>query len=129
MHKPFVTEKAGHRPARFAQILKEELSLMIPGELNDPVFENLPFITITEVQVMPDLRNATILFSSLELDPENSAHAKRIQKIETALNKASGYLRHQLLPVLNTKVVPLLHFKFDPGFNNTMRVQSLLDKI
>lgn len=129
MHKPFVSERPSHRPARFAQILKEELSLMIPGELSDPAFENMPFITITDVQVMPDLRNATVMFSSMELDPENAAHSKKIHSLETALNKAAGFLRHQLLPVLNTKVVPLLHFKFDPGFSNTMRVKSLLDKI
>lgn len=129
MHKPFFSEKPSYRTARFAEMLKEELSLMIPGDLDDPTFKDTPFLTITKVDVMPDLRNANIWFSSTELDPENALHEKKIQKLEHALNHAAGYLRHQLMQSMNTKVTPALHFRFDRGYSNTMRINSLLGEI
>ncbi|HRK02540.1 MAG TPA: ribosome-binding factor A, partial [Oligoflexia bacterium] len=90
---------------------------------------NTPFLTITKVEVMPDLRNASVWISSMELDPEKEEDEKRIRKLEDALNRAAGYLRHQLVQSLNTKVTPALHFRFDRGFCNTMRVNTLLAKI
>lgn len=124
-HKPFVQDKGpSHRPARIAQIVKEELATMIPGDLKDPRLEDIGFITITAVTVTNDLKNATVMFSLMSEDDR-----KKAKDIEAALNKAAGFLRHELMPRLQGKGTPLLNFKFDKGFENTGHIDELLKTI
>jgi ribosome-binding factor A len=122
-HRPFVQERSSHRPARFAQRIKEELLTMIPGDLRDPAFEDVGFITITHVEITPDFRDGRVLFNlGLEDQPN-------FKKIEAALNKAAGFIKHELKSRMDTKVVPLLNFKYDKGTTNTNRIDELLKQV
>lgn len=122
-HRPFVQDKsASHRPARFAQLVKEELSQMIPGELKDPRLAELGFLTITDVTITPDLKHATIMFALM-------GEEKKAKDIAEALNAAANFLRRNLMHKLQTKITPHLVFKYDKGFNNTMAVDSLFKQI
>ena len=121
-HKPFVQEKGpSYRPARFAVRLQEELSTMVQ-ELKDPRLDDVGFITITSVTVAPDLRNAMVMFALM-------GEEQHCDQTEDALNDAAGYLRRELVQTLNAKVTPLLTFKYDKGFTNTLHVDSLLKKV
>lgn len=122
-HRPFVQEKAvNHRPARFAQMLKEELSQMIPGSLRDPRLYDIGFLTITSVTITPDLKYATILFALM-------GQTGKADDITDALNSAANFLRKQLMHKLDTKITPHLLFKYDKGLSNTMEVDALLKQV
>jgi ribosome-binding factor A len=120
-HKPFVQEKPRHRPARFAQRLKEELSTLIPGSLRDPRLSGIGFLTITAVEVTPDLKHAKVMFALM-------GDEKRAKEVTEALNKAAGFLRKELMHSLETKITPHLIFKYDRGLENLTEVQDLLKK-
>lgn len=122
-HRPFIQERSSHRPARFAQRVKEELSTMIPGELKDPAFADIGFVTITHVEVTLDFRDGRVLFT---LGGEDQ---KKSKAIEAALNKAAGFIKHELKERMDTKTVPLLHFKYDKGMTNTNRIDELLKQV
>lgn len=125
-HKPFVQEKqASHRPARFAQRLKEELVDIIPAELKDPRLFGLRLFTITEIKVADDLRNATAKFSLMgQRFSEN-----RINEIEEALNECGGFIKRALMKRLATKVTPVVHFKYDNSFDLAHELDPLYKQI
>ncbi len=123
--KPFTIEKPRYRQARFAQRVREELVALIPGGLKDPRLEGIPFITITNIEITPNLRHCTVQFALMNYNTEE----KRIKEVIAALNQASGFLRRELMYKMDTKVTPHLIFKFDRGFENITQVQTLLKKI
>lgn len=125
-HRPFVPKKGegtgSHRPARFAERLKEELVDLIPGELKDPRLYGISFLTITSVDVTPDLKHGTVLFALM-------GQSERAAEVEEALNAASGFLRRQLMHRMETKITPQLVFKYDKGIEHTSEISSLLKTI
>ena len=122
-HKPFVHDKGpSHRPAKFSERIKEELTGLVPGELKDPRLDKIFSLKITTVEVANDLKNATILFS---LSEDEEKFAKEVAAI---LNQAANFLRREISFALATKITPQLHFKFDKGAN-TGHIDELLKQI
>lgn len=124
-HKPFTLDKVSHRPARFAERVKEELTTFVPKELKDPRLYGVKFMTFTSVELAADFRNGNVMFSlmTVETDPA------RIKEIESALNAAANYIRHELMKRLATKVTPMLHFKYDKGLDLATELDPLYKKI
>lgn len=123
-HRPFTQDKApSHRPARFGQAVKEYLCTMVPDSLSDPRLENLGYVTITNVDMSKDLKNATVYFT---LSSEDKGRAK---EVTAAFNHAAGYLRNELRSLLQTKITPQLAFKYDHGTENTTQIDTLLKQI
>lgn len=120
-HKPFALQKPGYRVERITQRVKEELSLLVP-ELVDPRLEDIGLITITDVQMAKDLRNAIVLFSVLD-------EKAKPREIEDALNESSNYLRKQVMLSLASKVTPQLHFKFDKGYVGSRHMDALFKQV
>ena len=81
----------------------------------DPRF---PQVTITAVDMSPDLANATIFVSVLD----------ETQAVGTvsALNKASGYFRHELVDMIDLRIMPKLQFRFDDSISRGARIDELL---
>jgi ribosome-binding factor A len=75
-------------------------------------------ITVTEVQVSPDLKNATafvIPLGGLEMD-----------RVVAALNRAQGYFRRELGRALALRFVPRIRFSADTSFEYSSRIDALL---
>lgn len=96
--------------------MKEELSEIIGFEMEDP---RLLEVDVTDVQVSPDSRHATIKVG-LHGDPKRQHHAL------AALEHASGYLRRELALRLQLRQVPELHFEQDKNPNVESRIEFLL---
>jgi len=77
-------------------------------------------ITITEVKVSPDLKNATVFVTPLG--------GQDLHTTVEALNRAAGYLRGQLGRGLTLRYTPRLGFAADHSFDHAVRVQELLDR-
>lgn len=75
-------------------------------------------ITVTEVKVSPDLRNATVFVMPLG--------GEDLQVTVAALNRAAGFLRGQLGHEINLRYTPRLGFAADQSFDRATRVENLL---
>src|SRR5438093_5390203 len=106
-----------HRPERIAETLREEIAQIVGYELEDP---RLTLVTVTEVRVADDLRDASV-YVTVEGDEEE--HNQALQ----ALRHAAPYVRKQLGFALNLRHTPALHFVRDTVEEQAERVDSLLE--
>ena len=92
------------RTERIQELLREELSDLILRELRDPRLDGL--ISLTRVEVTPDLSNARIHVSVMSetADPGDAVKA---------LQAASGFLHKELVHRLELRKVPYLNFRLD----------------
>ena len=107
------------RPERLAEVLREEITEIVGYELEDP---RLIAVTVTEVQVSDNLRNAKV-FVVVEGD-ENE-----IEEAMKALHHASNFVRQQLALNMDLRHAPQIHFARDTVEENAVRVEELLAKI
>ncbi len=109
----------GVRPERVASEMREHISKIISEEIKDP---RIGFVTVTRVEVTPDLRNAKVFFSSLggKEDKENAAEG---------LNSASGYIRKLLGERMRFKFMPELLFRLDESTEYIIHLNEIFDKI
>src|SRR5277367_1500861 len=109
---------SGHRIERIAEEIRNEVSLMLAGELKDPRLSGP--VTITEVRVTPDLRTARV-YVSLILEDE----AER-SKTLAGLQAAKGYVRHELIERLQLRRAPEVLFILDESEKIGGRIDELL---
>lgn len=108
----------GRRPQRLAEQIKEEVSLIIAGEVEDP---RVGFVTVTDAKLSADLRHAKIYVSVLGTEDE-------VKGSLSALRHAGGFVRHQLGAVLRMKHTPELHFVCDDVELRASRIEELLSE-
>lgn len=99
--------------------MREYISLIISESIKDP---RIGFVTITRVDVTPDLRNAKIYFSSLGGKKEKEHAAE-------GLNSAAGFIRKQLGERLRMKFTPELLFRLDDSTEYSLHLNELFDRI
>ena len=99
------------RLKRMADTVQRELSELIRQELKDPRLGGL--VTISAVKVSPDLGYAEVYVTVMgrELGDEQSEAANK--ETLDVLNKASGFLRHELGRRIKTRITPRLRFLYD----------------
>jgi ribosome-binding factor A len=106
----------GTRPARVGEEIRQEISLLLSREVQDP---GLGFVTVTRVTVSPDLLLARIFYTLLGDAAARTATAK-------ALGRATPFLRRQLGRRLRLRRVPELMFQFDESIENQARIEKIL---
>jgi ribosome-binding factor A len=106
------------RTLRLNAQIQRELSELIRDELSDPRVAQLP-ITVTQVDVSPDLRNARVSVSLLGADEKLAAAVK-------VLNGASAHIRHRLGKRLRLRMVPTPHFVADIALREGDRIGALI---
>jgi ribosome-binding factor A len=107
----------GYRPDRVGDAIREVLSeLLARGEVHDP---GIGFITLTRVQVSPDLQQARVFYTTLG-DP------KARKETEQALERATPFLRRQVGGRLRLRRVPELAFRFDESIAHQDRIEQIL---
>ena len=99
------------RLKRMADSVQRELSELIRQELKDPRLGGL--VTISAVKVSADLGYAEVYVTVMgrELGDEQSEAANK--ETLDVLNKASGFLRHELSRRIKTRITPSLRFHYD----------------
>jgi ribosome-binding factor A len=106
------------RPSRVSEEFREVLAEEIP-RLKDP---RVGFVTVTAVDVTPDLRRATVLYTAL--GDEGARKATR-----AGLRSAAGHLRRVLGQEVRLKFLPDLEFEEDDTAERVERVDDLLRQI
>lgn len=109
------------RQERIADLLREELGLLISAELADPRLEDA-MLAVTDVQVSADLQTAHVYV-------EHVLGEAQSREILIALANARSFLRRALLENLGLRVVPNLFFHIDMTERRAQQVDALLDLI
>lgn len=105
------------RPERMADVIRLELARVLREEVRDP---RVGFITLTDVQLSPDLRSARVFVSTLDQDERTTLDA---------LERATPFIRRALARSADLRFTPNLQFVFDPSLATGSRVESLLQEI
>ncbi|HWM44977.1 MAG TPA: 30S ribosome-binding factor RbfA [Burkholderiales bacterium] len=109
-------KKGQGRPQRLGDLIQREVSDLIRLELRDP---RVGMITITSVDVSPDLSHARLFFTLLEKDKlEDTLHG---------LKRSAGFLRSQLARRLKMYTTPELRFEYDESVERGDRLSRLID--
>jgi ribosome-binding factor A len=109
----------GRRHDRLVDQIQSEVAEMLEGELRDP---RIGFVTVTRVELSPDLRHARVLFSVLGDDEVR-------ERTLAGLTSATGYVRRELTQRLRLRRAPEVTFVFDRGAEEAARIDALLDKL
>ncbi len=106
------------RTARINTQIQRELAELIRDELRDPRVKG---VTLTSVEVSPDMRNARIHVSVLALDgkPDEAA---------AALNGAAPKLRQALKHRLSLRHIPELRFVGDSTIADAAHLNKLISE-
>lgn len=92
------------------------------GDLRDPTLEGLS-ITVTEVRISPDLRNATAFVVPLGGQlPDSMGRDDLID----ALDRAAPYLRSLIGSAVRLRYTPHLGFRIDTSFDEGAKIDRLL---
>ena len=107
------------RPERVADMLREEIAQIVGYELEDP---RLTMVTVTDVRVSENLRDARVYVTVLGDEAEHQAAM-------AALRHAAPYVRKQLGFALSLRHTPEIHFVRDTIEEQGQRVDQLLEEI
>lgn len=106
------------RQLRVGEEVRHALArLLRPGELRDRALFDAN-VTVTEVQLSPDLRNATAFV--MPLGGANAAD------ILAGLRRSAPYLKGQLGKLVRLRRVPNLNFALDSAFDSADRIATVL---
>lgn len=110
----------GYRPDRVGDQIRQELSALLSrGAVHDP---GIGFITLTRVQVTPDLQIARVFYTTMG-DP------KARQQTARALERATPFLRRHIGGALRLRRVPELEFRFDESIAQQDRIEQTLREL
>lgn len=105
------------RTERVNDLLEEEISYLLRREVRDPRISGL--LTVTEVDVSPDLRHAKVFVSVMGSEEERTATF-------AALEAAAPFLQRELRKRLTIKRTPALVFLRDDSLERGARILTLL---
>lgn len=108
------------RPERVGAEIQAALGeLLSRGELRDP---RIGYITITGVQMSPDLRVARVFWSSLGTDAER-------KETQAGLDAAKGFVRREVTARVKLRVSPEVFFVFDKSVGEGDKIDRLLREV
>lgn len=107
------------RIARLRELLKQETSAILQRDLRDP---RVGFVSVTDVELSPDLRYAKI-FVSIMGDAETKARTM------DGLVSAQGFIRTELARRIRLRHMPEVAFRIDESIERGARVTRLLREV
>ena len=120
MPKHHRNQEPSQRQLRVGEELRHALARVLQrGELRDPALKDVA-VTVTEVRVSPDLKNATAYVM-----PLGGQHRA---EVIAGLERSAGYLRSQLAREVPLRFSPTLAFALDTSFDHAHRINELLHR-
>jgi len=107
------------RNQRLALQIQQEISMMLFRNVKD---RRIGLVTVTGVELSPDLRHAKVFFSTMGSEKEKSESME-------ALNHAAGWIRRELGQRIRMKFLPEIVFRVDTSQEYGERIDRLLDEI
>ena len=110
---------SSRRQKQVNQAIRRELSELLIRHVNDPRIGGI--ISITRVDVSPDLVQAKIFVSVMGIDSDEA-------EIFEGLASASDFLRHELGSRLRLRYIPRLIFEKDDSIEKAEQLFQLIDQ-
>jgi len=107
------------RPQRVAEVIQNEISAFLLRKVNDP---RVAGVTITEVLVTDDLRQARIYYTVL-------GGEGLMAEAAVGLASAKGFIRSRIAQVLDLRYAPELEFRADKAAARGERIEQLFKEI
>ena len=119
MPKRFSSSKGpSQRQLRAGEVIRHALVEILQREpLRDPALDGVS-VTVSEVRVSPDLKNATVFAAPLGGGAQGD--------VINALNRVAPYLRGLLGKKIDLKFTPALKFASDESFSEAQKIDALL---
>jgi ribosome-binding factor A len=109
-----------NRQLKVGELLRQALSdVLTRNDLYGAGDKNM-FVTVSEVRISPDLRNATVFV--MPLGGENK------EEVFTYFEKHNAEIRYQLNKHINLKYSPALYFKLDESYETAAKIEALFQK-
>ena len=106
------------RMRRVNEALREVLSARIAAGLKDP---RIGFVTVTSVDISPDLRHGRVYVSVLGTEEEREDSLQGLQS-------SAGYLQSVIGSEVRMKRTPTLEFVHDDSIDHGFRISELLEE-
>lgn len=117
-HSPRSGHQRTQRQLRVGEVVRHALvDSLARGDLRDPALVGVS-VTVTEVRVSPDLRNATVFVMPLG--------GEQTDEVVEALDRAAPFLRHLIGQSMAMKYLPALSFVADTAFDQSSKIDDLL---
>jgi len=110
---------ARRRVARLGEQFRREITEILQREVKDP---RVGFVTITAVDVTPDLYHARVYVSIM------GDEARKAEALE-GLDAAAPFIRGELGQRLHIRRTPELHFEIDRSLEHAQRIEQLLHEV
>ena len=110
--------KPSGRAQKLADLMQREVSDLLRLELRDP---RVGMITITSVDVSPDLSHAKVFFTLLE--------KQKLEETLKGLKRSAGFLRSQLAKRIQMYTTPELRFIYDESVERGDHLSRLIDSV
>ena len=111
--------KKTRRTAQVGDVVRAEIAQILRRELND---SSLEMVSITDVEMSSDLRNARVFVSTL-------GGEKELAEVTTTLRKASSRIRYLLGQRAALRVTPDLDFRADTTAISAGSIEKILSEV
>jgi ribosome-binding factor A len=110
---------SSRRVLKAAEAIREVVGMAILADLKDPRIQN---VTVTHVEVSPDMRQAKVHVSVMgdEKAQQLSLHG---------LQSAAGFLQQKIAKRIDTRYTPRIMFELDMGVKKSIAIAKLLDEV
>lgn len=106
------------RTHRVSEQMQRELAQLIRDEIKDPRVGGL--ITVSAVEVSRDFGHAKVYITIMDDQQDR-------KETIAVLNKAAGFLRHEIGSRMTMRTIPQLHFHYDESIERGTYLSSLID--
>jgi ribosome-binding factor A len=110
---------SSRRVLKAAQAIREVVSMAIITDLKDPRISD---VTVTFVEVSPDLRQAKVNVSVMGEEKKQNLCLRGLQN-------SAGYLQQKIGKRIDTRYTPRIEFVLDEGIKHSLIVTKILDEV
>lgn len=115
-------QPSGQRPLRVGEQLRHIIAdTLRDGGFDDPDLAQSTLISVTEVRVAPDLKNATVFVMPLG--------GVRVKETLAALNAVAHEFQRAIAQQMSMKFTPRLKFEADTTFDEADKISRIIKHI
>lgn len=107
------------RVLKAAEAIREVVSMAILTDLRDPRIQG---VTVTFVEVSPDLRVAKVHVSIMGSDTTQKLCLKGLQS-------SAGFLQQKIAKRIDTRYTPVIRFELDMGVKKSIAIAKMLNEM
>lgn len=110
---------SSRRVLKAAEAIREVVGMAILADLKDPRIQG---VTVTKVEVSPDMRQAKVYVSVMGDEATQNLCLHGLQS-------SAGYLQQKIAKRIDTRYTPRIAFQLDMGVKKSIAIARLLEDV